>query len=160
MSLSMEARVAEFMRLTQRCNSGEASVEEYDRWCELRADLARSDLRARRIRKRRYMRVTIDLPVELQADEARSSARCVDLSAGGMQLRALESTLPVGLCGDLVFRLPADEEVWRIACQVAWVAPDGRRCGVRFQNLAADAIEELRAAVMAEILLRQLTEAT
>jgi hypothetical protein len=31
---------------------------------------------------------------------------------------------------------------------------------VRFQNLAADAIEELRAAVMAEILLRQLTEAT
>ena len=151
----LDELVEEFRILTQRCNAGDATADEYDRWCELRRVLRACDLSARRMKERRFLRTPIDLPVVLQCGSEKREARCLECSAGGMKL-ALRGGVPaIGARVGLEFRFPGDDEVWRVRGTVVWIDARRLRCGVQFQGLSDDQIDELRAVVLAEHLLRQ-----
>ncbi|HJZ84599.1 MAG TPA: PilZ domain-containing protein [Polyangia bacterium] len=150
----MDDRVQEFLDLTEKCNLGEASADEYIRWCELRQELRRSDLTARRMKERRFLRTPIDLPVTVRLGEVTHEARCIEFSAGGMKL-ALPHVLDQGARLRLRFRFPGDQETWRVNCKVVWSDRHRRRFGVEFEGLSDEQIEELRAVVLTEHLLRQ-----
>ena len=149
----MSERRREFLELTARCNSGAASPEEYESWCELHSELRSVDLGARRVKERQFLRAEVDMEVELQVGGRRQTGRCVELGAGGMLIE-LPIALEPGARALLLFRLPGDLETWKVQAAVVWSDTIAGRAGLRFEGLSEEATDELRAAVLAELLVR------
>jgi len=151
----LDELVEEFRVLTRRCNSGDATADEYDRWCDLWRLLRASDLGARRMKERRFLRTPLDLPVVLHWGPEVRETRCLEFSAGGMKLALRAASPPLGTQVALAFRFPGDRDTWRVFAKVVWIDARRMRCGVNFQDLTDDQVDELRAVVLTEHLLRQ-----
>jgi PilZ domain len=139
----------EFRLLTQRCNAGTATADEYERWCDLRAELRSTDLPTRRMKDRQWPRAECDLMVELRIGRALRQVRCIDFGPGGLGLEVPES-IAVGALAHVRFRLPGDQTSYTANCRVMWFDQERSHCGVRFEGLAQPVQDELQAATLAE----------
>ena len=149
MNSFVDALRNEFQRLTERCNAGTASPEEYERWCGLRAELRRTDLPTRRMKNREWPRAECNIMVELRIGRTLRSVRCIDFGPGGLGLEVPESVEP-GALGFVRFRLPGDPTAYAANCRVMWFDQERRQCGVKFEGLAQPVQEELHSAALAE----------
>ena len=88
---------------------------------------------------RRHPRARVDIPVELSlgSDSSQESARCVDLSIGGMRVRVNEATEPgTALHVQLAARgTPLDLTARVVWCERAY--QDGELLGLAFEDLPA-----------------------
>jgi hypothetical protein len=84
----------EFQALTQRCNAGTATADEYERWCGLRAELRRTDLPTRRMKRREWPRAECNIMVDLRIGRVLRTVRCIDFGPGGLGLEVPESIQP------------------------------------------------------------------
>jgi len=83
--------------------------------------------------QKRYFRVNIELPVQLRAEGRQVEASSVNLSAGGMAVRAA-SPLDHGALVEVSFRLPDAPDAIEAQAQLAWAGPEGL-VGLKFTEI-------------------------
>jgi len=147
----------EFRRLTERCNTGLATAEQYERWCELRAELRRTDIPTRRMKLREWPRAECSIMVEMRISRSRRMVRCFDFGPGGLGLEVPEPVV-VGMLAHVRFRLPADQTPFAANCRIVWYDAEKHLCGVRFEGLAEPVKDEIQAATLAEHVVAQLDQ--
>src|SRR5687767_10797980 len=153
--MTREEKMAQFLTLTRLCNEGEASPEQWQAWRALKDDLATTDEVIKRMRERAFPRIALGLEVRGQLGQASSTYTIIDLGAGGMMLEEKPGAVrpEVGERLQLSLVLPPGD-LYLVAAQVAWRG-EGARFGVRFVELDEGLREEIRAFVLAELILRK-----
>src|SRR2546428_471842 len=108
----------EFDTLTERHNSGDLSAEEYERWCELKRKLARTDPGIRRVIDRETGRLAVRLRAVVRMPQP-VVVRTIDVSLGGIAVRA-PSVAEAGTVVSVSLLVPGEEEPLDARVKVAW----------------------------------------
>ncbi len=93
--------------------------------------------------RRRYFRHPADLPVDLiSAAGEHRSGKIANVSEGGMAI-ALTSAAPSVGNVRVKFQLPGSDNAIETKAEIAWTEGEGRRVGVRFLGISAQAGREI-----------------
>ena len=100
-----------------------------------------SGIWVRQSERRRFRRTELEVPALLDAQHSWQSARCVDVSVGGLAVK-MDAPLPVGTVVEVYFELPIGASV---ETRAEIVRTEGTRVGLRFVELGARARHVLEA---------------
>lgn len=112
------------------------------------SERAKSSFRAARAlmksERRRNVRVAVQIPVVMRSLDrgANLKVNTIDLSEGGMAVRAPEQRRPTGRW-QIVFTLPGTDTALELPAEFAWEGPE-RQAGLRFQQISPEATRKLR----------------
>lgn len=141
----------EFRQLNTKVLTDSASVEEHQRWEELRGHLraAKSD----KDEARHHQRSAVSIDVSIEDDDALIRAVSSNLGAGGLGL-ALEGTYEIGGEYRLNLTLPGSSTAVEIQARVAWAA--GGHVGFEFVAPPKAVQDRIAALVWEEVDLSGL----
>jgi c-di-GMP-binding flagellar brake protein YcgR len=109
---------------------------------------AKSSFRAARAlmksERRRNARVAVQIPVVMRSLDrgANLKVTTIDLSEGGMAIRAADRKRPTGKW-QIIFTLPGTESPLELPAEFAWEG-SGSQAGLRFQQISPEATRQLR----------------
>ena len=109
---------------------------------------AKSSFRAARAlmksERRRNARVAVQIPVVMRSLDGGANLKVttIDLSEGGMAIRAADRKRPTGKW-QIIFTLPGTESPLELPAEFAWEG-SGSQAGLRFQQISPEATRQLR----------------